>query len=140
MTIYISQGRYTAAAIRAPSGGNAQPWHIETTPDAVTIRLAPQHTSIMDVGFRGSAVAVGAALFNARVSAARQQMLGPVTLREGADDSLLEATLDLRAGTDPVLAVLYEPMLARETNRRLGVSRPIAAATIEVLASAARRE
>lgn len=133
-------GLVTAAAIRAPSGGNAQPWHIETTPDAVTIRLAPQHTSMMDVGFRGSAVAVGAALFNARVSAARQQMLGPVTLREGADCTQLAATLDLRAGTDPVLAALYEPMLARETNRRLGVSRPIAADTIEALAAAARRE
>jgi len=133
-------GIVTAAAIRAPSGGNAQPWHIETTPDAVTIRLAPQHTSMMDVGFRASAVALGAALFNARVAAARQQMLGPVRLREGADDTALEATLDLRAGTDPVLAGLYESMLARETNRRLGVSRPIAANTIEVLASAARRE
>jgi molybdopterin/thiamine biosynthesis adenylyltransferase len=133
-------GIVTAAAIRAPSGGNAQPWHIETTPDAVTIRLAPQHTSMMDVGFRGSAVALGAALFNARVSAAREQMLGPVTLREGADDTSLEATLDLSAGTDPVLAGLYEPMLARETNRRLGVSGPIAADTNEVLAAAARRE
>ena len=133
-------GIVTAAAIRAPSGGNAQPWHIETTPDTVTIRLAPQHTSMMDVGFRGSAVALGAALFNARVAAAGHQMLGPVSLREGADDTLLEATLDLRAGTDPVLAELYEPMLARETNRRLGASRPIAADTIEVLAAAAQRE
>jgi molybdopterin/thiamine biosynthesis adenylyltransferase len=133
-------GIVTAAAIRAPSGGNAQPWHIETTPGAVTIRLAPQHTSMMDVGFRGSAVALGAALFNARVAAAGHQMLGPVSLREGADGPQLAATLDLRAGTDPVLAELYEPMLARETNRRLGVPRPIAADTIEVLASAARRE
>jgi molybdopterin/thiamine biosynthesis adenylyltransferase len=133
-------GIVTAAAIRAPSGGNAQPWHIDTTPDTVTIRLAPQHTSMMDVGFRGSAVALGAALFNARVAAAGQQMLGPVSLREGADDTLLEATLDLRAGTDPVLAELYEPMLTRETNRRLGASRPIAADTIEVLAATAQRE
>jgi molybdopterin/thiamine biosynthesis adenylyltransferase len=133
-------GIVTAAAIRAPSGGNAQPWYIEATPGAVTIRLAPQHTSMMDVGFRGSAVALGAALFNARVAAAGQQMLGPVSLREGADGTQLAATLDLRAGTDPVLAGLYEPMLARETNRRLGVPRPIAADTIEVLAAAARRE
>jgi molybdopterin/thiamine biosynthesis adenylyltransferase len=133
-------GIVTAAAIRAPSGGNVQPWQVETTPDAVTIRLAPQHTSTMDVGFRGSAVALGAALFNARVAAAAQQMLGPVNLREGVDGTQLEATLNLRAGTDPVLAGLYEPMLARETNRRLGASQPIAADTSELLASAARRE
>lgn len=133
-------GIVTAAAIRAPSGGNAQPWHIETTADAITIRLAPQYTSTMDVGFRGSVVALGAALFNARVAAAGQQMLGPVSLRAGADGTQLEATLKLCAGADPVLAGLYEPMLARETNRRLGASRPIAADTIEVLRSAAQRE
>jgi molybdopterin/thiamine biosynthesis adenylyltransferase len=133
-------GIVTAAAIRAPSGGNVQPWHIETTPDAITIRLAPQHTSTMDVGFRGSAVALGAALFNARVAAAGQQMLGPVNLREGVDGTQLEATLHLRAGTDPVLAELYEPMLVRETNRRLGASQPIAADAVELLASAAGRE
>jgi molybdopterin/thiamine biosynthesis adenylyltransferase len=133
-------GIVTAAAIRAPSGGNAQPWQIETTPDTVSIRLAPQHTSKMDVGFRGSAVALGAALFNARVAAASQQMLGPVSLQEGADGTPLHATLALRAGTDPDLAGLYQPMLARETNRRLGASRPVAADTIEVLDSAARRE
>jgi molybdopterin/thiamine biosynthesis adenylyltransferase len=133
-------GIITAAAMRAPSGGNAQPWHIETTPDAVTIRLAPQHTSTMDVGFRGSAVALGAALFNAKVAAAGQQMLGAVSLQEGADGTQLAATLELRAGTDPDLAGLYEPMLARETNRRLGTPRPISDDTIEVLASAARRE
>jgi molybdopterin/thiamine biosynthesis adenylyltransferase len=133
-------GIVAAAAVRAPSGGNAQPWRIETTPDAVTIRLAPQYTSTMDVGFRASAVALGAALFNARVAAARQQMLGGVSLQEDAGDTQLRATLDLRAGTDPVLAGLYEPMLARETNRRLGAARPISADTIEGLTSAARRE
>src|SRR4029077_20610111 len=65
------------AAIRAPSGGNAQPWDVETRADSVVIRLAPDRTSIMDVAFRGSAVAIGAALFNARVAAAAWQVLGP---------------------------------------------------------------
>ena len=36
----------------------------------MTIRLAAERTSALDVGFRGSAVAVGAAVFNARVAAA----------------------------------------------------------------------
>jgi molybdopterin/thiamine biosynthesis adenylyltransferase len=45
-----------AAAVRAPSGGNAQPWHIEATPNAVTISVAPQHKSMMDVGFRRRSV------------------------------------------------------------------------------------
>ena len=133
-------GVITAAAIRAPSGGNAQPWHVEATTDAITIRLAPQHTSTMDVGFRGSAVALGAALFNAKVAAASQQLLGPVSLLERVDGTPLQATLDLRAGAHPELAGLYRPMLARETNRRLGVPRAIPADTIERLDSVAGRE
>lgn len=44
--------RVVAAAVRAPSGGNAQPWHISTGDGAVTIALAPEYTSTMDVGYR----------------------------------------------------------------------------------------
>src|SRR3954471_7266633 len=46
--------RVAAAAARAPSGGNAQPWHMSTCDDAITIALAPEYTSTMDVAFRGS--------------------------------------------------------------------------------------
>jgi len=70
------------AAMRAPSGGNIQPWKIEAGPDQIAISLAPQYSPTIDVGFRGGAVAVGAALFNARVAAALHGVLGPVTLDE----------------------------------------------------------
>ena len=133
-------GIITAAAIRAPSGGNSQPWHIDTTTDAITIRLAPQHTSTMDVGFRGSAVALGAALFNAKVAAASERVLGPVGLTESVDDTPLQAVLQLSGGGDSDLVGLYQPMLARETNRRLGTSRPIPTATIELLHTVCERE
>ncbi len=130
----------TAAAIRAPSGGNAQPWHIEAATDAITIRLAPQHTSTMDVGFRGSAVALGAALFNAKVAAVAERVLGPGGLTESVDETPLQAVLQLSGGGDSDLVGLYQPMLARETNRRLGTSRPIPAATIELLHTVCERE
>jgi hypothetical protein len=133
-------GVITAAAIRAPSGGNAQPWHIEAGPDVITIRLAPEHSSTMDVGFRGSAVALGATLFNAKVAAAAQHVLGPVTVLEGVDGAPLQATLHLRDGPNRDLARLYEPMLARETNRRLGTPRPIPDDTVALLHAAAERE
>ncbi|MGB9227127.1 Rv1355c family protein [Mycobacterium sp.] len=133
-------GVITAAAIRAPSASNAQPWYVETGPDIITIRLAPEHTSTLDIGLRGSAVALGAALFNARVAAAAQQVLGPVNLLNAVGGVPLQATLHLRDGGDPELAALYEPMLARETNRRLGTSRPIPAQTIELLHTIAERE
>ncbi len=133
-------GVVVGAAIRAPSGGNVQPWQVQADDGAITIRLAPEHTSRMDVGFRASAVALGAALFNAKVAAAAQNLLGPVSLTENVGDTPLQAVLQLRGGDNSDLSGLYQPMLARETNRRLGTWRPIPADTIELLRTASERE
>jgi molybdopterin/thiamine biosynthesis adenylyltransferase len=133
-------GIVAAAAIRAPSGGNVQPWRIDAGPDNITIRLAPEHTSTMDVGYRGSAVALGAALFNAKVAAAAHRMLGPVSITEGDSGVPLQATLRLRDGADPNLAELYEVMLAREANRRLGTPEPLPDDTAQLLYTAAELE
>lgn len=125
------------AAARAPSGGNVQPWRIEADTEQVVIDLDPNFTSSMDVGFRGSAVAVGAAAFNAQVAAAAHQALGRVEFI--ADDRTpLRATVCLNGGTDTGLAALYPAILDRETNRRLGAPRAIDAATVTALKSAAR--
>jgi len=136
-------GVVVAAAMRAPSGGNSQPWRIEAGSDEIVLRLAPEHTSMMDVGYRGSAVALGAALFNAKVAAAAQQRVGPVSVSEDPDRTggvPIQATLQLHDGADPRLAALYEAMLARETNRRLGTAEPIADGTARLLHYAAERE
>ena len=136
-------GVIVAAAMRAPSASNAQPWHLEAGPDGVAIRLVPEHTSLLDVGYRASAVALGTALFNARVAAAAQQLLGPATLTEdptGTGGVPLQATLQLSDGTDPQLAVLYEATLARETNRRIGTAQPITDGTARLLRDVVERE
>jgi molybdopterin/thiamine biosynthesis adenylyltransferase len=132
-------GTIAAAAIRAPSGGNAQPWHIEASSREIAIRLDPEVSSTMDIGYRGSAVALGAAIFNAKVAAAAHQVLGPVNFTE-ADDVPLRAVLHLGDATDPDLAGLYDAMLNREANRRLGTARPVADDTIRILHTAAERE
>jgi molybdopterin/thiamine biosynthesis adenylyltransferase len=129
-----------AAAIRAPSGGNAQPWQVETKPDAVTIRLAPEHTSTMDVKFRGSATAVGAATYNARVAAAAHGVLGPTEFGERNGQSPLQAVVRLGNGDDHELARRYPAMRLRETNRHHGSCHRIPADTVALLESAARRE
>ena len=67
-------------------------------------------------------------------------MLGPVSLTENVADAPLQAVLQLRDGGDSDLGGLYQPMLARETNRRLGTSRPIPADTIELLHTVSERE
>jgi molybdopterin/thiamine biosynthesis adenylyltransferase len=128
------------AAMRAPSGGNSQPWRIEADPSGITISVAAEHTSAMDVGLRGSALAAGAALFNARVAAAKNGILGPATVTENVDGIPLRGSLTFGTGNDPALAELYQPMLARETNRHHGVAHSINGTIAELLAAAADRE
>jgi molybdopterin/thiamine biosynthesis adenylyltransferase len=126
-----------AAAIRAPSGGNVQPWYVDAGEDSVTIRVAPEFTSAMDVALRGSAVAVGAALFNASVAAAAHGRLGPVSV--GEDDGSLAATLHFGPYADPELAALYQPMLDRETNRNHGEPGVLSTDTVAALHAVAER-
>ncbi|BCO89813.1 MULTISPECIES: Rv1355c family protein [Mycobacterium] len=129
-----------AAAMRAPSGGNSQPWRIDAQPTELTISIATEHTSTMDVGFRGSAVAVGAALYNVRIAAAARGVLGPVTVSEDGAGSPLRATMHFGTGSDPALADLYEPMIVRETNRHRGTPQPLDDQTTKLLTVTAERE
>ncbi|OBA95631.1 hypothetical protein A5666_16235 [Mycolicibacterium fortuitum] len=133
-------GILTTAATRAPSGGNVQPWHIEATDDRINLRLATKYTTAMDVGYRGSAVALGAAAFNARVAAAAHGLTGDVEWSRGDEGTPLYGTAQFSPGNAPELADLYEPMLARETNRLRGTGAPISAEVLERLRTAARTE
>ncbi|MGZ8802805.1 MAG: Rv1355c family protein [Mycobacterium sp.] len=138
--IRCATGAVVAAAVRAPSGGNTQPWLIEEHGSSVTIQLDPAHTSAMDVGFRGSAIAVGAASFNARVAAAAHGLQASVDFRHGDERSPLTAVLHLSEGGDADLAALYEPMMQRETNRHVGTRVDIADDLVRELSSAAEAE
>lgn len=113
------------AATRAPSGGNMQPWSIHAASNEVIIGIDPTYTSLMDVGLRGSAVAVGAAVFNARVAAAAHHAVGAVEWSADERESPLTAVIRLGRGRDAKLENLYKPMLERETNRRRGVPQVI---------------
>ncbi|KLO33394.1 Rv1355c family protein [Mycobacterium haemophilum] len=128
------------AAIRAPSAGNAQPWHVVAEQHSLTIRLAPEHSGALDIGFRASAVAVGAAMFNARVAAAAHGILGPVDFDETQIDSPLEVTLHFGCGDEQSLATLYRPMLLRATNRHHCTPGDVDPATVELLKNTAAAE
>ncbi|MDQ2637320.1 MAG: hypothetical protein M3Y83_10630, partial [Actinomycetota bacterium] len=108
--------------------------------DSVSIALTPERATTMDVGCRASAVAVGAAAFNARVAAAAHGMVAEVRLEPGGERSPLVATVDLAAGDDPALAALYDAMLRRETNRRPAERSSISQDSLELLRAAAQRE
>ena len=127
-----------AAAFRAPSGGNAQPWHIETREDSVILRLAPEHKSTIDVGFRGSAVAIGAAVQRPGGRGCPRASRA-VQFGEHDDPSPLHAIIRLTPGDDPDLARLYRMMLVKETNRHHGTPAPVPAAIIGLLLEAAAR-
>jgi molybdopterin/thiamine biosynthesis adenylyltransferase len=128
------------AAMRAPSGGNSQPWHIEVGDSAVTLRLAPELTSTMDVEFRASAVALGAAVFNARVAAAARGRRTEVTFAQDDERTPLLANVRWTVGEEPELAQLHRAMLLRETNRHHGTAVAIDADVTSAMVSAAERE
>ncbi|SDT66156.1 Rv1355c family protein [Jiangella sp. DSM 45060] len=125
------------AARLAPSGGNTQPWTFTLGPGRLDIGLDRTQTSTLDVAFRGSYVAIGAALFNARVAAARHGLLGDVEIRPDGDH-----VAGLRFGTasDPELADLYDAMLRRVSNRHVNEPRPLPPETKDVLRAAAAAE
>ncbi|WP_019932865.1 Rv1355c family protein [Nocardia sp. BMG111209] len=131
--------RVLACAQRAPSGGNVQPWTLHADADELTVTLDPVLSVTMDVGYRGSAVAVGAALYNARVAAAAHGLLGPHRLITEAG-APLTAVLRFGDGDDPELAADYSGALHRETNRQLGTGVPLAPAVLAELSAAAAAE
>ncbi|MBW0013419.1 Rv1355c family protein [Mycobacterium sp.] len=124
------------AAIRAPSGGNSQPWRIVVGDNSIQMLLAAEDSSTMDVEFRASAVALGAAMFNARIAAAACAALGPVSFDDNHPDTALQGEMVWGNGDDPRLAELYAPMLARQTNRHAGTPvavQPAIAARLEAV-------
>lgn len=128
-----------AAATRAPSGGNAQPWQMEVGPASLTVRIDPARTTMMDVEFRGSAVALGAAVFNATVAAAAHGHGAEVAITAGGARTPLEAVITLAGAAEPGLAGWYGPMLDRATNRHQGSGREISAQLAELLHTTASR-
>ncbi|MFR9752979.1 Rv1355c family protein [Nocardia sp. 004] len=125
-------------AQRAPSGGNTQPWSLRTDSDVIHLALAPECSSALDIGYRGSAVALGAAVYNARVAAAAHGILGPYEFIEGVPGSgELTARLRLGGDRDPRLAADYPGVLRRATNRRIGSDARLADGVLEILAGVA---
>ena len=132
--------RIVDAARRAPSGGNVQPWRFEADDGEIRFYLVPERTTAMDVRFRASYVAIGAALFNARVTAAAARRLGPVKLFPEGYPSRHVATLRLGDASDFEVAPLHPRIHTRAANRRLGEPGDVSPPTLQVLTRAVERE
>jgi len=117
----------------APSGGNSQPWVVDVTAAGIDIRLARERSSAMDVAHRGSYVAIGAGVFNARVAAARHGMHAAIAEFPLGSESDVVVSIELGAGADPALAELYPAMIKRITNRNIGRRRELAPDLVSVM-------
>lgn len=128
------------SARRAPSGGNTQPWRFEADEDEIRFFMIPERTSVMDVQHRGSYVALGASLFNARVTAASLGNLGPVHLFPAGRMSHHVATLELGTKGDTEISALQAAVHSRTTNRQFGSPSPIPETQLQSLKRAVQRE
>jgi molybdopterin/thiamine biosynthesis adenylyltransferase len=129
------------AARRAPSGGNAQPWRFEADDEEIRFYLVPERSSsAMDVRHRGSFVAMGASLFNARVAASSLKSLGTIQLFPEGSPSHHIATMRLGSLTDAEISPLNSRVATRSANRRLGTPSTINESTVQVLNRGVERE
>ncbi|TYQ09350.1 UNVERIFIED_ORG: Dinucleotide-utilizing enzymes involved in molybdopterin and thiamine biosynthesis family 1 [Gordonia westfalica J30] len=132
----------TYAASRAPSAGNQQPWQITADDDSVTIALDRCRTSTLDIEHRASAVAVGAALHNARVAASSRGVLDDIEVV--ADDRTILGRVRLKGLGAGVHAPEHErelrSLLARSTRRGPGDGSPLDDADLIHLADVADTE
>jgi len=132
--------RIVDAARRAPSGGNIQPWRFEADASEIRMYLVPERTTTMDVRHRGSYVAIGAALFNARVEAASLRNLGELQLFPEGSPSHHVATLLVGESTDYEIAPLEPRMRTRVANRQMGDTGPIDDEVVKMLSRVVQRE
>jgi molybdopterin/thiamine biosynthesis adenylyltransferase len=128
------------AARWAPSGGNIQPWRFEADAHEIRMYLVPDRTTTMDVRHRGSYVAIGAALFNARAAAASLKSLGDCQLFPEGSPSHHVATLMVGDATDYEIAPLATRVRTRVTNRQMGDGEPIDERIVKVLTRGVQRE
>jgi molybdopterin/thiamine biosynthesis adenylyltransferase len=129
------------AATLAPSGGNCQPWRFVLSGRHLAIVFERARSrSTMDVRSRASYVALGAALFNARVAAAAAGRLGTFELFPEGPSSEVVATLEFATGSDPSLAELREAMLERCSNRRHGTRSALDLGVVNRLSQVASKE
>lgn len=127
------------AATRAPSAGNQQPWRLTRAPGKVTIGLDPRRSSSLDLSYRASAVALGAAVFNMRAAATERGLATSVTITGDGPD--ISATVGLDVGEiAPAVPGGLDAVLRRGTRRPLGDATPLSDNEIDVLTAAATGE
>jgi nitroreductase len=121
-----------AAAVRAPSGDNTQPWRfkVDATAGSITVEVdETRDPSPMNAGQRMARIAAGAALENMLHIAKHNGWEAELIAEAGSAVVRLKEATGLEGAIDPVIA-------ARVSNRRFYDARPIATETLAQLVQA----
>jgi nitroreductase len=131
-----------AAANRAPSSHNTQPWRFRITADALELYADRSRAlPVNDPDDRELTISCGAALFNARAAAARDGLGVRVeTCPEPATADLLARILPAEEAPPEPLAGLAGAIRERRTHRGAMSARTLDAAMLRLLAEAAAAE
>jgi nitroreductase len=115
-----------AAAIRAPSVHNTQPWLFRLAGSTVEVHADPtRRLPVADPDGRAMRVSCGAAVFNLRLALERAGYVPAVQLT-GASEGVLAAveTVGRQSPTSQCMA-LYEAILRRHSNRYPFLNKPV---------------
>ncbi len=125
-------------AIRAPSGGNAQPWKFSWRSPELHCSIDETRTSFLDFEGSASKLALGAAVENIVLAAGNS---GIRTIIQYPDDSSSECILRFEEHNNLNLPNqdLFRQIFSRATNRKLGDKTSMSNREIEILRSAAEQ-
>ncbi|WP_084727163.1 Rv1355c family protein [Rhodococcoides yunnanense] len=123
------------AAGRAPSGGNAQPWSLDVDDSGITLRVDPARSSSVDIAYRGSFVALGAAVHNAIAAATDRGVLGDVVVTGHGVDTAVRVEFGTEGHARSGLDITH--VLARATNRAAPIAASMSLADAEELGAVA---
>ncbi|RZQ65930.1 Acg family FMN-binding oxidoreductase [Amycolatopsis suaedae] len=130
-----------AAAVRAPSPHNTQPWCFRVGPDRVELRLDRDRVlRVADPDGREARLSCGAALLNLTITLAANGIHARIRLVPAAGDPDLLAVVELAGNhhASPEERELAEAVYRRHTNRRPYLDRPVPEASRARLSRAAQ--
>ncbi len=134
-------------AALAPSGGNVQPWRFHVDGDSIWVVLAPDRAAnLLDVDYRASYLALGAAVENMSLAAASRGWVAGVEWLPLGEGKTTVARVRLRPGLEEQEAEeqeaqvgdLFAAVSLRVTDRRLGPRLPMTDGEVEALESVVR--
>jgi nitroreductase len=130
--------RLVGLAVRAPSGGNVQPWRFTAGPGLLRCRIDERRPATrLDAGRAATHLAIGAAVENIVLGAAAAGHRADVRLFPDPADPGLVCELRFTDAPDLPVPSLAAEITRRVTNRRPGDGRPLADGPAAALAECA---